>query len=856
MRPSDLSKFFTKFPLIFDHTFAFWPKSNRRISRLSIPFRQTRMALSQRNPPTQPSNSGGIPSGLTFAEAYLLQKAKEAEIKTRKGETRSLVSNIEELQYVLQRIKQNLETEVPLKQIKTTLRAIPPHFSKHITEWHDEDKLNLLHHAILHDKPTVVNYLLAETNFFPARHAPALNPYAHLAAITGHAECLRSILQHRPNSFFASDKPEHAIRLPDYIMRKLRAKEKTGTVRTKTAHKLLERIKMTTQMAEKKIKQEHSTDASDITALLDKDMGNVDRSFQMRPVKLHVMPMKREREPRKSFMGTSKRERPTLLISNMDQLKRDFSKEGAKRSMRLSVPHVSPRLSLVKPPNSLNALKSMPSKSKNLPALDQNHFIRRLKPNCGGHLITVFWDVVSRFDQGVVNRAGDPIQVQHAPNSHMRPGQSEISLSSSHSIMNWPSPYRKKSRSKDMLNKKLSSHGSKSQLKPTKSRPPKFIEPGVRGAKAFKEFHLKLPSHDQREKEEHEHYMGKTPLSYAAEKGFEDCAQTILDMVVVKRNPTISPADPLTLAAKARSPETIILLIDKHYSRDDFQSAVLLSIREMLPDCLTALLSKGRSRNILFEGVNLYHVLYSQCVISGTRFELMPEMTHALISCKEDVNAHNIPMTYPMYTLINCAFNITIGHQIFFFIECLHILLENKANPHFDEEKQSKLYMRGSQPFSRKAFTSAINCIFDSAKNAVNFFEKSYWSKLFMKKFVTTIELFDRTHRRVLNTVLFEYMDAICELGLDRTIVKCLLRYGANPDYMQDGKYPVNVYFDKILPYMTKFEIINSYDHYRQELDTLMIICKSMTPRHLSNASQIFLQVWPLVYNYVSRVYI
>ena len=769
------------------------------------------------------------PPGLTFAEAYLLQKAKEADLKQRKGENRTLVSNLEEFHQVMKKIKNDIKGCAPPKQIKQTLKAISPNFIRYISDWYDEDQLNILQLAIIHNNPSLVNFLLVDTSFFPEKHTPPLNPYAHLAAMTGHIECLRAVLQHRPGWFFVSHQPHHAVKLPDYLLKKLRLSEKPGT--PKIPNRLLAKIKMTSRAAEKKLKETDSAGASDITVLLNREMGDVEKAFKKKNKHINVNTV---RGYSKKSNSSVKKERTTP-----DSSKKDGTREVKSKSLMLTAPVIPARPSITKWPDSS---KSLQTKQTAKTELDRNHFIRRLTPGHRGHLITVFWDVASRFDDGVVQGAGQKIKVQYAPNSHLKPESPCINIKDSPGIIRWPSSSTWKSKSSV---KKSSLAGSNTvNRKASKTKPAlKNIDFGVRGLKRYKEFQLKYPSHDQREKEDQDTYMRKTPLTYAAEKGFEDCVQLILDMVVMKRHPSISRSDPLTLATKARSPETIILLVNRMYSREDFQNAVLIAIREMLPDCLTALLSKGKSRVALFEGVNLFHILYSQCVISGNRYELMPEMTQTLISCKEDVNAHNIPNTFPMYTLINCAFNITVGKQIFFFIECLHILLENKANPHFDEQKQIKTYMRFPQTFSRKPFSSAIHCIFGSAKNSVNFFEKSYWSRLFMKKFVTTIEQFDYSQRRVLNNVLFEYMDAVCELGLDRTIVRCLLRYGANPDFALDGKYAVNVYFDKMLPFMTKFEMINSYQLFHQELDTLMIICKSMSLHHLHQVMLIFLQV-------------
>ncbi|RUS91585.1 hypothetical protein EGW08_000700, partial [Elysia chlorotica] len=471
-----------------------------------------------------------------------------------------LITNFADMDETMHTITKDVaeDAKITSNNIRTVLKGISTFFAKHVTEWHDHDNLDLLHHLIINNKADLIGFIFVETMLFPLGYVPPCNPYAHLAAFLGHAECLKVILQHRPGAFFRIQKSEHAIKLPE-----------------------------------------------------------------------------------------------------------------------------------------------------------------------------------AKFEK----------------------------------------------------------------------------------------------------------HLNKTPLSYAAERGHIDCVYYLLETVVMKRNPSLGTKEPLTLATKARSPESIMLLltIEKRVTSTDYLSAVMLSIREMYPECLISLLTnKGKSRHTVFDGTNLYHILFSQSVISSRRYELMPEMTRALVSSKEDVNAHGSPRTYPMYTLINCAFNITVGKQIFFFIDCLYILLECKANPHFDETRSLRAYST-TEKFTRQAYTSAISCVFESAKNSVNFFESTYWSNLFMKKFITTIEMHDLTPRRVLNNVLFDYMEAVCVLGLDRTIVRCLLRYGANPDFKKNDKYPVNVYFDQIFPYLTKFEIVDTSGYYKQELHTLMIIARSMSLHCQSEALSIFL---------------
>lgn len=110
-----------------------------------------------------------------------------------------------------------------------------------------------------------------------------------------------------------------------------------------------------------------------------------------------------------------------------------------------------------------------------------------------------------------------------------------------------------------------------------------------------------------------------------------------------------------------------------------------------------------------------------------------------------------------------------------------------------------------------------------------------------MKRLISLVTTSDRTNRRILNDVLFNYMDTVCLLGIDRYIVRCLLRYGANPDFNPGNKYAINVYFNNILPYLAKFEVENSYHAHENDVNALMAICNRMTYKCLRDAQSIFL---------------
>ncbi|XP_035828949.1 uncharacterized protein LOC118478800 [Aplysia californica] len=782
-------------------------------------------------------------AGLTFAEAYYLQKQKEAaRIRMRMDEGLDL-SNEDQLNNLMTKIINSLEAGPPklLQSIRSLLNKVSGNYAPLVTGWRDGNRLNILHYCIMYNRPEILSFLLSETYFFPPSHQPSICPYAHLAASLGMTDCLRIILDERPSDFFKATLPKHEVRIPEALKKKLNWQDNLSSRWTNNMDSILKMIKSYSEEAETMAELNQGTgkgkknDLGDLGDLgdLDEELDNMERDFSKRT---------KQRNKRKN-------------VSMVSREHTSVTKAGGQ-------PESSPP---PHPHRDKNKGSAMPES-----VCDKLSRRRRLTPlKKKEHRLFIYLDIFHDAPPGVIGGAGVPAHVTMSESAqnfdavaflksntinpvdrlsasperrHQRgkskSGKKTADVSRENSSISVFTPKPSKSVSRDKLSKPRTSHvfdeGTEQHPK---------LEMGVRGTKKYKPFRLKKEHRSVvEEKVPDKPYMNKSPLSLASERGHIECVQLILDNVILKQNPQMIAHEPLSLATKARSPGSILLLLTRKCSPTDYQSAVLTAIRELFPDCLAALLSsQSRERQMLFEGTNLFHILYSQSLIADYRYEVMPEMTRVLIACGEDVNSRKAPRTYPMYTLIKCAFNITVGQQIFFYIECLEILLDAKANPHYDEIQGEKCASKACFSVSRKGYTSAIQCVMENARESVNFFESSYWSKLFMKKIVTTIESRDRTTRRVLNNVLFEYMDAVISLGLNRTILRTLLRYGANPDSQLDGRYAMNVFFDNVLPYLTRFQVIDSYERYQTELSHLVLMCRAMSQTNLKEAFMIFL---------------
>ncbi|BFY98333.1 hypothetical protein BsWGS_01373 [Bradybaena similaris] len=706
------------------------------------------------------------------------------------------------------------------KSIKVMLKKIPAMYAALIPTWKDNNDMDLLHHVIVNNSPDTLDFLLSESNWFPATYMPTENPYAHLAAVFGHTECLRRILNYRPNDYFSGS--IHTLRLPSTIQKKVKLTDTMKKGVKRQINKLLGKIQMSADIVENSILQ---------------DKGGIKDVDNTLAEELRVL----EANKKVFNRGINNIKSTQLMRRNTTGASGSRRQEGANSNKHTS-----------KDSNEATKAQDSGVRAKDTPiaregARDVQHPVYK-KSSVGAvnkkHMISVYSDAFSDGPQGVVQGAGQKVIVKYSEDIV----KSKPEKSSFPEIV-WPS--KNLSLLPVISVQKVASKLPVDISKPTQLdyRPraesvvifPKKMEAGVRGKGKYKEFQLKIESRKVYPKDNAKNLRNKTPLSLAAEYGHLDCVQMILDTYILRNYPTTAVKEPLTLATKAKSPDTILFLMNQRISVADYQSAVLTAIREMYPECLTALLAqKTKERQSLFDGVNLYHVLYTQSLMTDYRYEMLPIMTSVLISNNVDVNAHKVYSTFPLYTLINCAFHVSIEKQIFYFLKCLKMLLDSKANPHYDELRDERFTCTG-QSFSRKAYSSAINCILLNAVDSTHFLPNIRSCKLYMKKLISLVTTYDRTNRRTLNDVLFNYMDTVCVFGIDRYIVRCLLRYGANPDFNAGNKYAINVYFNNILPYLAKFEVEHSFDAHENEVRALMAICNRMTYKCLKDAQLIFL---------------
>ncbi|XP_059163395.1 uncharacterized protein LOC131946561 [Physella acuta] len=762
-------------------------------------------------------------SGLTFAEAYKIRKEQETLASTWKQKKNTNVvyfENYEELDHALRNIVSNLEgkEEITVPDIRTFASKVVGSFIQAVTSWMSCKKLDLLHHLIIWNKPNLITFVLAHTSFFPKTYRPATNPYAHLASLMGCHKCLAVILHHRPEDNYKVIDKNQQFQLPDSVLKKLS----------------LSTIKPLTDINTEKLFRKFSVSKVsqcdlDILATYELDDNEEPLTDNKKKFLPGALPSVRDKP---GMVTKTKIPSPSTSAASSQS-----GDSGSRKSF---------------PPGNVKNLMHQRLKLSDTTGgyfqqrTDSNLWISKCpirsikgasKYTETQHVINVNWDRWSCASEGVLHGAGLPASINVLPTINHANSTSVISRNSHANNIDTMLHETSVVKTNKSNNKSTTSGNTLPTVQMTN------VEFGVRKFAKFKDFQIeKAKSSTQ----EILNLLNKTPLHVAAEFKRKECVILLLDWLFRKMNGGKSDSSRyLTLASRSRCPEGIAtLMAETKVDIADYNEAVITSIREQYPECLIALLKTAKKeRTALFGGMNLFHILFSQSLVEGYKYEMLPDMTRALIICKENVNYCRIPRTFPLYTLIHCMFHTPIDNRIYYYIQCLIMLLQAKANPQYDEQtKALPGATKNNLTVARKCFSSALKCVFDSAIESVCFVEKPQWCRFLLKKLISTIELYDATSRYVLPDALFQYLEIVAyRLGLDVSVIRTLLRYGANPDCVRDGKYPVNVYFDQVFPYLTKFEVILSYDRYEQDTDDLLYLCKHMKPRCLTESFRIFL---------------
>lgn len=362
----------------------------------------------------------------------------------------------------------------------------------------------------------------------------------------------------------------------------------------------------------------------------------------------------------------------------------------------------------------------------------------------------------------------------------------------------------------------------------------------------------------------------KTPLEVAASACHLDCVKLILDLCVLKANPDAPSKGYLTLAALADCPASMKLLLQTQETKgndrkdrkqesqrvEDFKAAVEIGVQRARPQCLDLLLAdKSVDVKGLFKNINFFHVLYTFSATYGKgAYGRLPEATRVLINRGHDIQAKIPPRTYPLYTLITHSF--CFHDYIFteYYIECMKLLLENGADPNFDEVRfERQILEKKGIKFAagRNAYSSALHCLLETVETyvsnmaspalAVKFVEDC--SELLVRHSadVGKVGRVGDARSDLQGNILHQYAKSSVILGVGKSILRSIMRYGAEPGVKINGKYAINVYFDVLFEALMMLVVLDTNHKFEKDSRTMLdALCDHMSPAEVKDACNIF----------------
>lgn len=212
-----------------------------------------------------------------------------------------------------------------------------------------------------------------------------------------------------------------------------------------------------------------------------------------------------------------------------------------------------------------------------------------------------------------------------------------------------------------------------------------------------------------------------TPVDLAAKFGHKDCVELFLDFWQLQRSNASShklknnaSSTYLLLACRVNSPQALRLLMKENSSKKE---ALECAIRMLATECVDEVLKNSTGSEIknVFQGMNLFHVLYSySCCLSLKQYESMVKITSSLIKNGHNVNAKSPSRTFPLYSLLcHPITGIAVEECSPYLINCLLLLLQAGADPNMDEIvfEDTVEDVERNAAFGRQPYSSALNCI-------------------------------------------------------------------------------------------------------------------------------------------------
>lgn len=79
-------------------------------------------------------------------------------------------------------------------------------------------------------------------------------------------------------------------------------------------------------------------------------------------------------------------------------------------------------------------------------------------------------------------------------------------------------------------------------------------------------------------------------------------------------------------------------------------------------------------------------------------------------------------------------------------------------------------------------------------------------------------------------------------LGVNPAMVRCVLRHGADPNLKVDGKYAINVYFDRLFQKLSGNSKPAETGKYLKDSMTICRLCMFMKPESIRDCLNIFVK--------------
>lgn len=342
----------------------------------------------------------------------------------------------------------------------------------------------------------------------------------------------------------------------------------------------------------------------------------------------------------------------------------------------------------------------------------------------------------------------------------------------------------------------------------------------------------------------------QTPLDLAGKSGHVGCVKAILDHFhgkFVQGKRFKGNEAYIEMACQLDSPYALCSLLSDHPSDEEIKSAVGAALKNARPECLDVLLQLRTDLSTLFEGMNLFHVLYSYTLSFDKKwYERLLAVTTILIKHGHNIKA-SIPFrTYPLYSLLSHSACHDFDNSSNYIIACCLLLLNAGADPNFDELQFEKDFedMRIRSAFGRSAFSSGLHCLFQTVELYAIQMQGYRYLKVYMSK-CAAILLKHRGNPNHIGEIdgsknqsgnsLHALCRTIALTGVDNKLIKLLLQNGADPSLKIDNQYPITVMTGKLL----ELESDDQCQLRSSDMEHIRMLVNAMSPTAIQESLKI-----------------